>query len=135
MRFIGSFVTALLALSLAVTPAVARAAYPVADTPTHSSAGNVSSPSKMQAMPDCHRAMMQHDAQQPAKDTHPEKCPDCDKRDACNADVCQLKCFKVLGAVADAYRSLGLSGQRFYPPLLSALEPQSFKPQPPPPRV
>lgn len=129
MRSVRLIIAALLALSLAVTPAVARAAFAVPSAPSSTSHG------KMAAMPDCHRAAMQHEAGQSAQDTHHKTCPDCEKRSACNADVCQLKCFKVLSAVGNADRTLGLSGQRLYPPAFAALEPQSFKPQPPPPRT
>lgn len=129
MRVVRFILAALLALSLAVTPAVARAAFAVPSALPSTSHG------KMAAMPDCHRAAMQHEAGQPAQDPHHKKCPDCDKRGACNVDVCQLKCFKVLSAVANADRTLGLSGQRLHPPAFAALEPQSFKPQPPPPRT
>jgi hypothetical protein len=132
MRIFRSILAALLALSLAVTPAAARAAFAVMDTPA---APSHSSYSKMAAMPDCHRAMMQHEAGQPAKDTHHKKCPDCDKRGSCNADVCQLKCFKVLGAVAEARRPLAFGTQRFDALAPAALEPVSSKPQTPPPRT
>lgn len=129
MRGVRLIIAALLALSLAVTPAVARAASAVSSAPSSASHG------KIAAMPDCHRAAMQHEAQQSVQDTHHKKCPDCEKRAACNADICQLKCFKVLSTVVNADRTRGLSGQRLYPPAFAALEPQSFKPQPPPPRT
>ena len=127
MRFIRPIVAALLALSLAVTPAVAQAAFAAMDAPAQSSHD------EMAGMPDCHKAMQQN-AQQPAKDTHSNKCPDCDKGGRCTVDACQLKCFNVLGMVAGADRIHDNSGQRFRLAASSPLEPRSFKPQPPPPR-
>ncbi len=75
MRIVRSILAALLALSLAVTPAVARSAHAVMDAPAASSSH--SSHAKMTAMPDCHRAMMQHAAQQPepAKDLLSQEVP------------------------------------------------------------
>lgn len=134
MRIVRSILAALLALSLAVTPAVARSAHAVMDAP---SAPSHSSHAKTTAMPDCHREMMQHAAQQPepAKDSHHKKCPDCDKRGACNADVCQLKCFKVLGSIANDRKPQALTAERFDALASALLEPVSFKPQTPPPRI
>jgi hypothetical protein len=135
MRIVRSILAALLALSLAVTPAVARSAHAVMDAPAASAAHAETAPSDMAGMPDCHRAIMQHAAQQPAKDSHHKKCPDCDKRGACNADVCQLKCFKVLGELAKDRKPVALSAERFDALASALLEPVSFKPQTPPPRI
>jgi hypothetical protein len=132
MRVVRSILAALLALTLAVTPAVARAAFAVMDAPAMTTASH---DVDMAGMPDCHRAMMQHAAQQPAKDTHHKKCPDCDKRGSCNADVCQLKCFKVLGAVAKTREPAAMAAERFDALASALLEPVSFKPQTPPPRI
>jgi hypothetical protein len=80
--------------------------------------------------------MMQQAEHKPApvkSDSH-KNWPDCDKRGACAADVCQLKCFKVLGAALTEGRAARLVAQQFDPPTPTAPEAVSYKPRTPPPR-
>jgi hypothetical protein len=137
---IRSILAVLLVLSLAVTPAAARAAFAVNDGHAGASQSEMAAQEKlaaeMAAMPDCHRMMMQQAEHKPApakSDSH-KNCPDCDKRGACAAELCQLKCFKVLGAALTEGRAVRLVAQQFDLPTPTALEPISYKPRTPPPR-
>jgi hypothetical protein len=134
---IRSIFAALLVLSLAVTPAAARAAYAVKDGRTGTSHGEMAAQAKMAAMPDCHRMMAEQAGHKPSpakSDTH-KNCPDCDKRGPCAADFCQLKCFKVLGAALTEGRATRMVAQQFDLPAPTALEPVSYEPRTPPPRT
>ena len=140
---IRSILAALLVLSLAVTPAAARAAFAVKDGhaagASHSEMAhaNMAAHGEMAAMPDCHRMMMQKAEQKPSpsKSGTDKTCPDCDKRGPCAADLCQLKCFKVLGAPLAEGRAVMLTAEQFGSTAPTALEPVSYKPRTPPPRT
>jgi hypothetical protein len=136
-----SILAALLVLSLAVTPAAARAAFAVNDGHAGASHSDMAAQEMMaaeiEAMPDCHRMMMQLAEHKPApvKSDNHKNCPDCDKRGACAADICQLKCFKVLGALHDEDRAAQLIADKFSLSPQAALEARSYKPRTPPPRT
>ncbi len=137
MRFVRSVLVVLLVLSLAVTPVVARAGFAVMEAPA---SPRETAAHKTAAMPDCHHAMQQraqHEPAQRAPSSHKpagHKCPDCDKHGSCQTDLCQLKCFKVLGAVPDESRAALIVSQRYDFLILLAAEPLSWKPRIPPPR-
>lgn len=143
---IRSILAALLVLSLAVTPAAARAVSAVTNGQAGSFHSEMAHGSKsargdmdtrMAAMPDCHRIMSGEAGHKPlpAKSDNHKNCPDCDKRGPCTADLCQLKCFKVLGAAQAEGRAIRLVAQLFDPPAPAALEPVSYEPRTPPPRA
>lgn len=138
---IRSILAALLVLSLAVTPAAARAAMATKDGQAGASHSETVAQGKlaaeMAAMPDCHRMMLQQAEHKPSpvkSDSH-KNCPDCDKRGPCAADVCQLKCFKVLGALYGESRTAQLIAHKFSLPPQAALEAVSYEPRTPPPRT
>ncbi len=138
MRLIRSILTVLLIASLAATPAAARAAMAATDAPsapglTHAHHGD------MTGMQDCHG--MVHKAGERDQSDHAlheplshEKCPDCDKHKSCGADVCQLKCFKVFGALDDSVTPNDISPELYAAASPWAREPLSWKPRTPPPR-
>ena len=130
-----SILAALLVLSLAVTPAAARAAFAVNNG--HAGVSHSEMAAEIAAMPDCHRMMMQQAEHKPApvKSDNHKNCPDCDKRGTCAADLCQLKCFKVLGALHDEDRTAQLIADKFSLSPQAALEARSYKPRTPPPRT
>lgn len=137
---IRSILAALLVLSLAVTPAAARAVSAVKDGQAGASHSEMAAQAKvaaeMAAMPDCHRMMQQAEQKpSPAKSDNHKNCPDCDKRGPCAAELCQLKCFKVLGAALTEGRAARLVAERFSPPAPAALEPVIYEPRTPPPRT
>ena len=137
---IRSILAALLVLSLAVTPAAARAVSAVKDGRAGASHSEMAAQARvaaeMAAMPDCHRMMQQAEHKSsPAKSDSHKNCPDCDKRGPCAADLCQLKCFKVFGAALTEGRAARLITQQFDPPAPAMLEPVSYQPRTPPPRT
>ncbi|WP_072394612.1 hypothetical protein [Hyphomicrobium sp. CS1GBMeth3] len=139
MRFIRSILAVLLVASLAVTPVAATAAATVKDAPRaadqdHTQHGH------MTGMPDCHGMVhlseqSGHDDRRQHKLDPSEVCPDCDMHKSCSADVCQLKCFKVLGSLSERPRAADMQAERYVsaPPIAS--EPVSWKPRTPPPRT
>ncbi len=137
MRFIRSVLVVLLVFSLAVPPAVAKVCFALKEGPSSS---RETAAHKMAAMPDCHHAMQERAQHEPAQHTPSShkpaghKCPDCDKHGSCQTDLCQLKCFKVLGAVPDDSRAALIVSQRYDFLVLLAAEPLSWKPRIPPPR-
>lgn len=138
MRLVRSILAALLIASLAATPAVAKAATVVNDPPPAADQG-APHHGHMAGMPDCH-GMAQKSQQSDHADraqhkpgSH-EKCPACDKQKPCSADICQLKCFKVLGALSERAHAADVQVEHYAsaPPRASA--PVSWKPRTPPPR-
>lgn len=141
MRVFRPLLALLVVLGLAITPAVARATVAMPQTPHQAGAE-----SDMAGMLDCHRAMMQKAAHTaPAhhatgEDTSGgqagdrEDCPDCAKHNPCTADLCQLKCFKVLGFVPILSKVVSVAALAYDSLALGDPDPVDGKPRTPPPR-
>jgi hypothetical protein len=124
MPSLRALLSALVVLSLAVTPVAART-MPVAKAERAATA-------KM-AMSDCHNAMA---GERQAASGHASKtCPDCDKTSSCAADGCQLKCFKVLGAIPSGSAEIATRLTIYDPAAPAPPAPWSWKPGTPPPRA
>ena len=115
----------LLVFSLAAAPAVAYAAAVKSVAPS-------SSLVKMASMPDCPGMKLAGAGQSsPAK----KHCPGCDKNAPCSSDQCQLKCFKVLGALPSPARVVAEFTARYHRAEDLRPMPIYLTPQPPPPRA
>ncbi len=129
MRFVRSMLAILLTLGLAVTPVAARAATVMQELPSAATGFQAA------AMPDCHHmANQQHEPAQHEPGSG-KSCPDCAKRGPCDSASCQLKCFKVVGALPGEMSASSVEPQQYGSTAPATVDPRSWKPRIPPPRA
>jgi hypothetical protein len=120
-------VLGLVALVLALAPAVAAAAHSSPDP--RDAASSAKSANAAGVREHCHKP-----APQPAQDETPS-CKHCSGDQDCKRDLCPVKCFKVVADLVAAPRGLSGSSPVVAPPVTR--EPQGRAPLPPapPPRA
>lgn len=141
MRFVRSLLALLVVLGLAITPVAAKATVATPQSPHQAGAE-----SDRAGMLDCHRALMQmaahHELAHRAmgdditanQDGDRKDCPDCAKHHPCTADLCQLKCFKVLGFTTVLSKVIPVTALVYDDLAPRDPDPVDWKPRTPPPR-